>query len=144
MTIQGRNIIIVLDDKLVKLNIDTSEVSDIKNFRDSQLSFISLTDNYFTTIEKDLNEESSNYNINMLRFDNTVISSTSIQNLPNIMQNSGLLNYFVYQNSLSVINKWGIEIKNEKLDITPKNIIIFNGQKAIALVYTNKIRVIKI
>ena len=124
MTIQGRNIIIVLDDKLVKLNIDTSEVSDIKNFRDSQLSFISLTDNYFTTIEKDLNEESSNYNINMLRFD--------------------LLNYFVYQNSLSVINKWGIEIKNEKLDITPKNIIIFNGQKAIALVYTNKIRVIKI
>ena len=80
----------------------------------------------------------------MKRFDNSLISSTSIDNVPKFIQNSGLLNYFVYQDRLSVINKWGIEVKSENIDIAPKNIIVFNGQKAIALVYTNKIRVIKI
>ena len=144
LTIQGRNIIIVLDDRLVKLNIDDKKVTDIMSFESSQLSFISLTSNYFTTVEKELNSDSSNYKINMKRFDNSLISSTSIDNVPKFIQNSGLLNYFVYQDRLSVINKWGIEVKSENIDIAPKNIIVFNGQKAIALVYTNKIRVIKI
>ena len=129
LTIQGRNIIIVLDDRLVKLNIDDKKVTDIISFESSQLSFISLTSNYFTTVEKELNSDSSNYKINMKRFDNSLISSTSIDNVPKFIQNSGLLNYFVYQDRLSVINKWGIEVKSENIDIAPKNIIVFNGQK---------------
>ena len=115
LTIQGRNIIIVLDDRLVKLNIDDKKVTDIISFESSQLSFISLTSNYFTTVEKELNSDSSNYKINMKRFDNSLISSTSIDNVPKFIQNSGLLNYFVYQDRLSVINKWGIEVKSENI-----------------------------
>ena len=144
LTVQGRDIIMVLDSKISKLNIDTGNITDIKKFSESQIAYVSLCDNYFTTVEKSLNEENSGYKINMLRFDNTLISKTDISTTPKLMENSGLLNYFVYQDRLSVINKWGIEIKSESLDITPKDIIIFNGQKAIALVYTNKIRVIKI
>lgn len=144
LTIQGSDIIMVLDDKLIKLNMQTNNIQTIKEFDNSQMLFISLSNNYYTSIEKGLNDDSNNYNINMVRFDGTIISNMAIQSSPKLLKTSGVLNYFLYQDRLKVVNKWGIEVKEQSLDISPKDIIIFNRQKSIALVYTNKIIVTNI
>ena len=80
----------------------------------------------------------------MVRFDGTTISNMAIQSSPKLLKTSGVLNYFLYQDRLKVVNKWGIEVKEQSLDISPKDIIIYNRQKSIALVYTNKIIVTNI
>lgn len=145
LTIQNRNIIILLDDKIVKCNMDTGSVTDIFSFDSSQLMFISLSNNYYTVLSKELKEESiSKYSITSNRFDNTNISSLTISDSPKLMKNSSVLNYLIYQDSLQVVNKWGVEVKNVHIDFPPKEVVIFNNSKSIALVYTNKVYIVNI
>ena len=145
LTIQGRNIIMLLDDKIVKCNIDTSEVSTIYSFDLNQLMYISLANNYYSAISKELNEKNlSTYSITSNRFDNTRISFSDILDSPKFIKNVSVFNYLVYQDKLQVINKWGIEVKNIDLDFPPKDVIIFNNGKSVALVYTNRVYIVNL
>lgn len=145
LTIQNRNIIMLLDDKIVKCNIDTKDIANIYTFDSSQIMFISLSKNYYTMISKELKEENTaGYSIVSNRFDNSKISMLNITDSPKIVKNSGVLEYLVYQDSLQVINKWGIEIKNINIDFPPKDAIAFNNGKSIALIYSNKVYVVSI
>lgn len=145
LTIQNRNIIMLLDDKIVKCNIDTKDIANIYTFDSSQIMFISLSKNYYTMISKELKEENTaGYSIVSNRFDNSKISMLNITDSPKIVKNRGVLEYLVYQDSLQVINKWGIEVKNINIDFPPKDAIAFNNGKSIALIYSNKIYVVNI
>lgn len=145
LTIQNRNIIMLLDDKIVKCNIDTKDIANIYTFDSSQIMFISLSKNHYTMISKELKEENTaGYSIVSNRFDNSKISMLNITDSPKIVKNSGVLEYLVYQDSLQVINKWGIEVKNINIDFPPKDAIAFNNGKSIALIYSNKIYVVNI
>lgn len=145
LTIQNRNIIMLLDDKIVKCNIDTKDIANIYTFDSSQIMFISLSKNYYTMISKELKEENTaGYSIVSNRFDNSKISMLNITDSPKIVKNSGVLEYLVYQDSLQVINKWGIEVKNINIDFPPKDAIAFNNGKSIALIYSNKVYVVSI
>lgn len=144
LTIQGQNIIMLLDNELLRINIDTCEKSVIKSFESSQILYFSLSNNYYSYVEKELNNVNNEYIINNVRFDGTVVSSLKISNSPKLTVTSGLLSYFVYQDSYRVINKWGIEVANKKLSIIPKDIVVFNNEKAVALIYTNIIYIEKL
>lgn len=137
LTVQGQNIIMLLDNELISINIDTGEKNIIKSFESSQILYFTLSENYYTCVEKELNNASSEYIINNMRFDGTAISSLKISNSPKFVVTSGLLSYFVYQDCYSVVNKWGIEVANKKLSTMPKDIVVFNNEKALALIYTN-------
>lgn len=140
LTIQKRNIIMLLDDRIVKCNIDTKKIADIYNFDSSQMMFVSLSNNYYSTLSKELSQQNlGKYSIVSNRFDNTNISITKIEDSPKIFKSYKVLNYLVYQDFLQVVNKWGIEVKNIELDFPPKNIVAFNNGKTLALIYSNKI-----
>ena len=144
IVIKGNNAIIMLDNKIVNCNLNTGTISDIKSFESSQALFIALSSNYYTFVEKGLGDSLNNYNIKTIRFDGTDISVTNAENLPKILKCSGFVNYFVYQNSLQVINKWGVELKNININFPPKDIIVFNKEKSVALIYSNKIYFVNI
>ncbi|MEG0872756.1 MAG: DUF5711 family protein [Clostridia bacterium] len=144
LTIQGQNIIMLLDNKITSCDINSGKLSDIKNFQSTQMLFVSIFENYYTYVEKVLSEQKDKYKIQMSRFDNSQIGSQEIENLPKIMKNSGILTYLLYPNNLQVINKWGVEIKNIHLDAPPKDIIIFEDERSVGLIYTNKIYIINI
>jgi hypothetical protein len=142
LTILKENIIMLLDNKIIKCNIKTGEITTIKDFNVGQMMFITLSSNYYSYIEKPLEEKKDSYIINTNRFDNTIISSSESKNSPKTMRNSGVLNYFIYQDKIQVINKWGISIKNISIQTVPKNIVIFNKEKSVALIYTNKVYIV--
>ncbi|MBQ9014362.1 MAG: hypothetical protein IJ094_12590 [Bacilli bacterium] len=145
LTINGRNIIMLLDDKIVKCNIDTKDIATIYSFDLNQLMFISMSNNYYSTIAKELNEGSENkYTLMFNRFDNTKISSVDISNTPKFIKNSKFFCYLVFQDKLQIINKWGIEIKSIDIEYPPKDAVIFNDGKSVALIYTNKVYVVNL
>lgn len=139
----NNELILLLDDKVIKYNIDTGEQKELKEFDSSQILFISLLDKYYISVEKSLDDNSS-YNIITKDYNNVEISTTNIENSPKFVVNNDNLNYCIYQNKLQVINKWGIEVLTKDLTIVPKNIIIFNNNKSAALVYTNEIQIINL
>lgn len=140
LTIQNRNIIMLLDDKIVKCNIDTKDREDIYKFDTSQIMYVSISNNYYSIISKELkNDKDSGYSLISNRLDNTNISTSQITDSPKMFKNTNVLNYLIYQDGLQVINKWGVEIKNIKFELPPKNVITFNNGKSIALIYSNKI-----
>ena len=143
LTISGQDIIILLDNKLVKLNLNTNAITEIKSFNSTQLMYISTYDNYYISVDKKL-EDGNLYSITTCDYSNNVISQIEESESPKSMVSSGLLTYFVYQNEIKVINKWGVEVKKQSLDTTPKDIIVFNNEKSIALIYTNKIYIMNI
>ena len=89
MTIQGQNHIILLDNRIIKYNIDSKKTDVIQEFDSNQMLFVALADNYYVDVEKTLSEENDEYIINTRRFDNTQIGKLNIQNSPKIMKNSG-------------------------------------------------------
>ncbi|MDD3303443.1 MAG: DUF5711 family protein [Clostridia bacterium] len=143
LTIHGQDIIILLDNKLVKLNLTTKEVTEIKSFTTAQLMYVSTYKDYYISVDKKLDNENI-YSITTSDYANHIISQIDENESPKIMMNSGLITYFIYQNNIKVMNKWGIEIKNQPLDGTPKEVIVFNKEKSLALVYTNKIYIMNI
>lgn len=145
LTINGRNLIMLLDDKIVKCNIDTKDIATIYSFDLNQLMFISMSNNYYSFIAKELNEENDNrYTLTFNRFDNTKISNSNISNTPKFIKNSKFFCYLVYQDKLQVFNKWGIEVKDVNIEFPPKDAVIFNDGKSIALIYTNKVYIVNL
>ncbi len=144
INIQGQNAIILFDDKISKVNLNNSNVSDIKKFDDNQLLFVAIYKDYYTYLSKKLDDSEDKYTVVTTQYDGINISEVNLNNSPKILYNSGLLNYFIYQDSLQVINKWGIEIKNIPIDFMPKDIVIFNNEKSVGLVYTNKIYIVNL
>ena len=137
------NLIILLDNEIVKCNINTLNLEVIKNFDSNQMLYVGLADNYYFTIEKELNSDDDNYNLQTTRFDNTQVGSLSLQVSPKMVKNNKLLNYIVYQNNIQVINKWGIDVKNILVNSNPNDIVLF-GNKSIALIYTNKVYIVNL
>ena len=139
--LNNKEVILLLDNKIVKLNLNTKVLTDIKTFDSTQMLFVALSNNYYSYVEKKLGNDNA-YNIQTCRYDSSSIASQSIDNSPKSMKNTGLLNYFIYQNKLQVINKWGVEIKNIELAFPPKDIIVFNKERTVGLVYANKIYIV--
>ena len=139
----NKELVLLLDNKVIKYNMDTGEQKELKEFNSSQILFLSLLDKYYISIEKSL-DDSSSYNIVTKDYNNVEISTTNIENSPKFVVSSKNLNYCIYQNKLQVMNKWGIEVLSKDLTIVPKNIIIFNDNKSAALIYTNEIQVINL
>lgn len=140
--VQGNSVILMLNDRIVNCNLNTGNISEITKFDSSQILFISLAKNYYVSVEKELDSEE--YNINTLRLDNTNISKTAVNNSPKIVKNSGYLNYFIYQDNVQVLNKWGVQIKNFEINFPPKRVVILNKEKCLALIYSNKIYFVNI
>ncbi len=143
MNIQGQNAIVLLNNKISKVNLINGNVSDIKVFDDSQLLFVSIYDNYYTCCSKELNNQDK-YIVTTTQYNGTNISTLEVENSPKSLYGRNLLNYFLYQNYLQVINKWGIEVKKIPIDILPKDIVIFNNEKSVGLIYTNKIYIVNL
>ncbi len=147
LTINGQNIIMLLDNKIIKCNINSGEIVTIEDFSKSQISHVSLSSTYYTMIGDTIIDDGSlvaNYTFQNIRFDTTSIYSGKVYNLPKVIKNTGLLTYLIYQDRLMVINKWGQEIKNMAINFSPKDVVVFNNEKSFALIYTNKIYIINI
>ena len=142
LTIVKDDIIILLDNEIIRCNMNTGNVNKVKTFDSNQMLFIGLSNNYYFSVEKELNDSES-YNFDTKLFDNEDIGSMKLKVAPKTVKTSKLLNYIAYQNDIQVINKWGVEVKNILIDSNPKEIIPF-GTKTIALVYTNKVYIVNL
>ena len=140
--IQGKNIYALLDNKIIQIDIDTGNVTPLKEFNNTQLIFVSLNKNYYTYLERNLQE--NKYVIENMNYNGTKISTTSIESLPKSMITSDFVNYYIYPNHVFILNKWGIELKSHETNFTPKQCVVFNNNKSLALIYTNKIYVINL
>ncbi|MCX8075050.1 MAG: DUF5711 family protein [Clostridia bacterium] len=143
LTINDQNIIMVLDSKIVKYNMKSKKLDTVRNYDTDQLSFVLLSKSYYATLQSNLDDENK-YVIETNKFDGTKIAVQKINNLPKVIKNSGLLTYIINQNELQVMNKWGFIIKDLKLELSPKDIVIFNNEKSVALIYSNKIYILTI
>ncbi len=134
------DIILVTNDSIDKYNFNTGVLTEIHSLDSNQTNYISLSDNYFSSIES----SKSKFNFITSKFDNTNISNIELDTLPKYINNSGLLTYVVSENSISVVNKWGIVVKKIDIKLPPKDIIIFNKEKSVALIYSNRIEIVKL
>ena len=103
---------------------------------------MALNKNYYTYLERNLQE--NKYVIENMNYNGTKISTTSIESLPKSMITSDFVNYYIYPNHVFILNKWGIELKSHETNFTPKQCVVFNNNKSLALIYTNKIYVINL
>lgn len=140
--IKNDELIILLSDKIIKYNISTNTQIELKKFDNSQLLFVSLNDNYYTCINKLLNE--NKYNIVTTDYNNIDISTYDVDNSPKALITSRYMNYLIYQNNVQVVNKWGIEVLTKDIKVIPKDVIIFNNSKSSALIYTNNIEIVNL
>lgn len=140
--IQGKNIYALLDNKIIQIDIDTGNVTPLKEFNNTQLIFLALNKNYYTYLERNLQE--NKYVIENMNYNGSKISTTSIESLPKSMITSDFVNYYIYPNHVFILNKWGIELKSHETNFTPKQCVVFNNNKSLALIYTNKIYVINL
>lgn len=140
--IQGKNIYALLDNKIIQIDIDTGNVTPLKEFNNTQLIFVALNKNYYTYLERNLQE--NKYVIENMNYNGSKISTTSIESLPKSMITSDFVNYYIYPNHVFILNKWGIELKSHETNFTPKQCVVFNNNKSLALIYTNKIYVINL
>lgn len=138
-----QDLVILLDNKIVKYHFNTKEQKVIKEYESSQVLFVSILEDYYMVVEKMLNDEEK-YTITSCDFENRCISTSNLESAPKAMVGSKYLNYCMYQNKLQVFNKWGIEVLTKELKMIPKDIIVFNSNKSAALIYTNRIELISL
>ncbi len=140
--VQGENIYALLDNRIVSINLNSGEVKNIYEFSSTQLIFVQLNKNYYTCVNRNIEDE--NYTIQNVNYNGEEISSTVINSVPKSMVGSDLLNYYIYQDHVYIQNKWGVELKPVDTNFTPKKSIVFNKNKSLALIYTNKIYILNI
>lgn len=138
------NLILLTENKIVSVNINTKESKVINEFNNSQIIFTDISSDYYVNIEKLLNSSDSLYQIITNTYLGENISTSNLDNSPMMLKNGGYVNYLIYQNSIKVFNKWGVNIKNFNINMYPKDVITFNEGKSIALVYTNRIDIFNI
>jgi|GEM_PF-1999197 len=134
------DLILVTNDSIQKYNFNTGVSNKVHSLDSNQTNYIALSDGYFAAIEA--NKEKFSFITN--KFDNTSISNIELDVLPKYIKNSGLLTYVVSENNIAVINKWGIIVRNIDIKLPPTDIIIFNKEKSIALIYSNRIEIVKL
>ncbi|MDF2865815.1 MAG: hypothetical protein K0R72_633 [Clostridia bacterium] len=133
-------VILVTNNSIEKYNLNTNTLSNIHSLDSNQTNYITLSDNYFAAIET--NKEKFSFITS--KFDNTNIAAIELGTLPKYIKNSGLLTYVVSENDISIINKWGIVIKKIDIKLPPRDIVIFNKEKSVALIYSNRIEIVKL
>lgn len=133
-------IILVTNDTVQKYNLTTNLSSEIHSLDSNQTNYINLSNDYFVSIETNKDK----FNFITSKFDNTNISNVELEVLPKYIKNSGLLSYIVSENSINVINKWGIKVKNIGIKLPPRDIVIFGKEKCVALIYSNRIEIAKL
>lgn len=132
--------IFVTNDRIQKYNLNTNISSEIHSLDSNQTNYITLSNNYFVSIET--NKDKFNFITN--KFDNANIANLELDVLPKYIKNSGLLSYIVSENSISVINKWGIKVRDIDIKLPPRDIVIFGNEKSVALIYSNRIEIVKL
>ena len=60
------------------------------------------------------------------------------------MISSDWINYYVYQDYVYILNKWGVDLGKREINFTPKKCVVFNNNKSLALIYTNKIYILNL
>lgn len=133
-------IILVTNDNIQKYNLSTKIKNEVHSLDSNQTNYATLSNNYFVAIET--NKEKFNFITN--KFDNTNIANVELDVMPKYIKNSGLLTYIVSENNISVINKWGIKVKEIDIKLPPRDIVVFNGEKSVALIYSNRIEIVKL
>lgn len=140
--VQGKNIYALLDDKIIQIDIETGNSTVLKEFDSTQMLFVALSDSYYTYLERDLKE--NKYVIENVNYSGTKISTTNVDSVPKTMINSNFVNYYIYQDHIYILNKWGVELQSRETNFTPKKCIVFNNDKSLAMIYTNKIYVVNL
>lgn len=140
--VEGKEILALTDNKVISIDMDSGNVNTIKELDGSQMIFVALNKNYYTYLERNLQEDK--YVISNVNYNGPVISSTVIDSVPKLMASSDFVNYYIYQDHVYILNKWGVELKTYETNFTPKKCIIFNNNKSLAMIYTNKIYVINL
>lgn len=140
--VQGKQIYALLNDQIISIDIDNGNINVLKEFNDTQLIYIALNDNYYSYLERSIEENA--YISENISYNGNKICSTKIESVPKNMISSDLVNYYIYQDHISIFNKWGVDLGEKSTNFTPKKSIIFNNNKSLALIYTNKIYIINL
>lgn len=140
--VQGKDIYALLDNKIVKIDISTGNTTEPKKFDSTQLLFVALNDNYYTLVERDENQEA--YNVQNVGYSGNVVSNSKLDLVPKNMISTDIVNYYIYQDNVKILNKWGVDLGERDINFTPKKCIAFNNSKSLALIYTNKIYIINL
>ena len=140
--VQGKNIYALLDNKIVSIEMDSGNIVTLKEFDSTQMMFVALNKNYYTYLERNIKE--NKYVIENVNYNGNVISTTNIDSVPKNMVSGEYVNYYIFQDHVYMLNKWGIELGSKDTNFTPKYSIIFNNNKSLALVYTNKIYIVNL
>lgn len=147
LTIRGQNIIMLLDSGIDIYNMDTAKQDVIKSFDKMQASFIYTNQDYYSILEDKADLESGNnhdYAFETNEYNGKSLGSASIQNIPKYVKNGKMITCLVYQDKLQVVNKWSKVIKNMKIAFPPKDVLIFNNERTLALIYSNKIYILNV
>lgn len=147
LTITGQHIIMLLDSKIVSYDMDTLKQTTIKSFDKMQVSFVNINPNYYSIIEDKSNlslTTDHNYVFETSDFASQSIGNISLNNIPKYIKSNKYLTCLVYQDKLQVINRWSKSIKQLDIFFPPKDVILFNNEKSLALIYSNKIYIINI
>ncbi|MBR1884190.1 MAG: hypothetical protein IJ809_04560 [Clostridia bacterium] len=133
--------IIYISDKAVEsYNINNGNKAVVHSLEESQTNYVSLSSNYFVTVET-INSGSK---VSSKKFDDTDIASNVLNTYPKYIENSGLLTYIASENTIYIINKWGVIVSEIGISLSPKKIVVFNEEKSAALIYSNKVQIINI
>lgn len=140
--VEGKEIFALLDDEIVCINTSNANIDVLKEFDETQMIFVALNDNYYTYLERCIDD--NNYVATNIGYAGNTICSTKFESVPKSMISSDLVNYYIYQDHIYILNKWGVDLGERNTNFTPKKVIVFNNEKSLALVYTNKIYIINL
>ena len=140
--VDKKDIYALLDNKIVKIDINSGDVETIKEFNDTSLMYVSINKDYFTTLDRNI--ENNNYVVDNVGYSQNRVAQTTLELPPKSMIISGFVNYFIYQDHIQIYNKWGVDLGSREISFTPKKAITFNHGKSLALIYTNKIYIVNL
>ena len=140
--VEGKTIYALLDDSIISIDIDNGNINILKEFDSTQMIFVALNDNYYTFLERDISNNT--YISENIGYSGNKISSTTIDSVPKDMISSDWINYYVYQDYVYILNKWGVDLGKREINFTPKKCVVFNNNKSLALIYTNKIYILNL
>lgn len=140
--VDKKDIYALLNNKIVRINLNTADVEVVKEFNDTSLMYVAMSDNYFTTVDRNI--ENNNYVIENTGYSQNRVSTTTLDSAPKSMIIADYVNYFVYQDHIQIYNKWGVDLGSRDINFTPKKSVVFNNGKSLALIYTNKIYIVNL
>lgn len=140
--VDKKDVYALLNDRIVKIDINSGNIETIKEFNDTSLMYVSINKDYFTTLDRNI--EDNNYVVDNVRYSQNRVAQTTLELAPKSMIISGFINYFIYQDHIQIYNKWGVDLGSREISFTPKKAIAFNHGKSLALIYTNKIYVVNL